>query len=182
MKKIFIITGRTGVGKSTLCEKLEQYFHYPLLSFAGMGKSFASNNGYKRIRDCHLSMDLNEFKTKISAHIFDIIDKQMNTYNNVIIDGLYIEDTLKRLKEKYDCYVVYLRVDDMVRYERISNRLSITLEDAKKENEIKERLKDEVGIDTFIQDADFVIDGSKSVQEVFEIAKKYIKERSFYEK
>lgn len=39
--------------------------------------------------------------------------------------------------------------------------------------------KGEVGIGTFIQDADFVIDGSKSVQEVFEIAKEYIKERSF---
>lgn len=179
MKKIFIITGRTGAGKSTLCEKLEQYFHYPIFSFASMGKSFASNNGYKRIRDCHLSMNLNEFKIKMSTYIFDIIDKQMNTCNCIIVDGLYIDDTLKRLKEKYDCYVVYLRVDDMVRYERISSRLSITLEEAKKENELKERLKDDVGIDTFIQNSDFIIDGNKSILEVCEIAKEYIKERNF---
>ena len=70
MKNIFIITGRTGAGKSTLCQKLEEYFNYPLLSFASMGKKFANANGYNRIRECHQAMELNEFKTKISRAYF----------------------------------------------------------------------------------------------------------------
>ncbi len=70
MKKLFVITGRTGAGKSTLCQKLQEYFNYPLLSFASMGKKFANANGYNRIRECHLAMGLNEFKTKISRAYF----------------------------------------------------------------------------------------------------------------
>ncbi len=70
MKKVFIITGRTGAGKSTLCQKLEKHFNYPLLSFACMGKEFANANGYNRIRECHSEMGLNVFKTKISRAYF----------------------------------------------------------------------------------------------------------------
>lgn len=70
MKNIFIITSRTGARKSTLCQKLEKYFNYPLLSFASMGKKFANANGYNRIRECHQAMKLNEFKTKISRAYF----------------------------------------------------------------------------------------------------------------
>ena len=150
MKKIFIITGRTGAGKSTLCQKLEEYFNYPLLSFASMGKKFANANGYNRIRECHLSMGLNEFKTKISQHILNIINEQLSNSDVVIVDGLYIDDVVRVLKENYNCKMMYLETDNNIRYERISKRLSITIEQAKKENEIKERLKDEVGIDRLI--------------------------------
>lgn len=174
MKKIFIITGRTGAGKSTLCEKLEEYFNYPLLSFANMGKKFANTNGYNRIRECHLAMELNEFKTKMSEYILNIISKQLSRSDVIIIDGLYIDDVVRTLKENYNCKVIYLKTDDVIRYERISQRLSITIEQAKKENEIKERLKDEVGIDTLIENADCIIDGNKTIDEVFEITKKAI--------
>lgn len=75
MKKIYIITGRTGAGKSTLCKKLEEYFNYPLLSFSTMGKEFANLNGYDRIRECHLAMELREFDSKISQYILNVIKK-----------------------------------------------------------------------------------------------------------
>ena len=72
--------------------------------------------------------------------------------------------------------MMYLETDNNIRYERISKRLSITIEQAKKENEIKERLKDEVGIDRLIESADYVIDGNKSINEVFEDAKQFIEQ------
>lgn len=177
MKKIYIITGRTGAGKSTLCQRLEEYFNYPLLSFASMGKKFANENGHNRIRECHLAMGLNEFKTKISQHILNIINEQLTTSDTIIVDGLYIDDVVRLLKENYNCKMMYLKTDDNIRYERISQRLSITIEQAKKENEIKERLKDEVGIDKLIENADYIINGNKSTDEVFEITKQFIEEQ-----
>lgn len=177
MKKIFIITGRTGAGKSTLCQKLEEYFSYPLLSFANMGKKFANENGYNRIRECHLAMELSEFKTKISQYILNIIAEQLNTSDTVIIDGLYIDDVVSTLKENYNCNIMYLNTDDNIRYKRISQRLSITIEQAKKENEIKERLKNEVGIERLIKNADYVINGNKSICEVFEDTKQFIEKQ-----
>ncbi len=73
--------------------------------------------------------------------------------------------------------MIYLKTDDNIRYERISQRLSITIGQAKKENEIKEHLKNEVGIDKLIENADYVIDGNKSEDEVFEATKQFIEEQ-----
>lgn len=176
MKKIFIITGRTGAGKSTLCQRLEEYFKYPLLSFASMGKKFANSNGYNRIRECYLAMGLNEFKTKMSQYILNIINKQLSNSDIVIVDGLYIDDVIGILKENYNCKIIYLRTNNSIRYERISQRLSIAIEEAKKENQIKERLKDEVGIDRLIENADYIINGNKSIDQVFEVTKKFMEE------
>lgn len=75
MKEIYVITGRTGVGKTTLCKRLKEYFNYQLLSFADMGKKFANSNGYNRIRECYMAMELTEFKNKISDHILSIINE-----------------------------------------------------------------------------------------------------------
>lgn len=174
MKKIFIITGRTGAGKSTLCKRLESHFNYPLLTFASMGKKFANANGYNRIRECHLAMGIEVFKREISKHILETISEQLKKCDNVIIDGLYIDDVVSTLKENYNCKMLYLKTDDDIRYERISERLSITIEQAKEENAIKERLKDEVGIEKLIENADYLIDGNKTADEVFEDTKQYI--------
>ena len=127
MKKIFIITGRTGSGKSTLCNKLKKYFNYPLLAFASMGKKFANEHGYNRIRECYLEMELNEFKTKISRHILNMINKELSNNDVIIIDGLYINNVVKILKQNYNCKIIYLKTDDNIRYERISQRLCITI-------------------------------------------------------
>ena len=176
MKKIFIITGKTGAGKTTLCEKLGDYFEYPILSFSDMRKEFAYVNGYKRIRDCYLAMELNDFKTTISEHFLKIIKERLNTNDVIIIDGLYIDEVAKTLMENYNVKIIYLKADDYIRYKRISQKLSITIENAKIENDEKERLKNEVGIETLIKNADIIIDGNKSQYEVFNMTKFFIKE------
>ena len=176
MKKIFIITGRTGAGKTTLCRRLEEYFNYPLLTFAIMGNKFAHANGYNCIKECHLTMGTDKFKTEISKHILDTIYKQLETCDNIIIEGLYIDDAVSKLKEYYKCEIIYLKVQDNIRYKRISQRISSTIEQAKKENEIKEYTKDELGIDILIKNADYIINGNKSTEEVFQDTKQYIEE------
>lgn len=176
MKQIFIITGRTGAGKSTLCKKLQEYFDIPLLSFANMGKEFATKCGYHRIRECHLAMELGEFIEKLSTHTLKTISEQINICNIIIIDGLYITKVLQELKLKYDCKIIYLKVDSKIRYERVSNRLNIPFYQAEEEMKIKEKLKEDVGIDDFIKQANLTVDGSKLIDEVFEFTKKYIKD------
>lgn len=174
MKRIIIITGKTGAGKSTLCKSLQEYFQFPLLSFANMGKEFANKNGYQRIRQCNLDMKLEDFIEGISTHIFDTIDKQLNTCDYILVDGLYIAKTVLKLKEKYECNVIYLQSSDITRYQRIAKRLSITIEHARAENNVKEKLKDDVGIDILIKNSSYTIDGNKSQNEVFNDAKEYI--------
>ncbi len=174
MKEIYIIVGRTGAGKSTLCKKLSEYFNYPLLSFAGMGKKFANLNGYNRIRDCRLGMGLYEFKIRLSEYFINIIKDQMKMNDNIIIDGLYIDILLELLKESWSCKIIHIKTEDIIRYKRVSERLSCTLEQARIENEIKERIKNELGIDQFITNADYIVDGNKTMDEVFLSTKQFI--------
>lgn len=177
MKNIFIITGRTGAGKTTLCKKLEADLNYPLLTFASMGKSFANENGYNKIRECHLAMGKEEFNPKISEYMLNIIKETFNTYDTIIADGLYMYELIRTLKKHYNCTVIYLKLEENIRYERIAQRLESTIEEARKENEIKERLKDDAGIVSVIEDADYIIDGRKKEEDVFDTAKKLIKSR-----
>ncbi|MCX4364294.1 MAG: AAA family ATPase [Bacilli bacterium] len=176
MQEIYIITGRTGAGKSTLCKKLAEFLEYPLLSFANMGKDFANKNGFKRIRECHLAMELSEFKTRMADHILSIIEDELTRHEKVIIDGLYIDTVVFKLKEKYNCKLIYLNTDDEIRYQRVAERLAISIEQAQEENKIKERLKDEVGIRELIKTADYILDGNLSIEEIFNNCCNIIKE------
>lgn len=175
MKKIFIITGRTGAGKTTLCKKLKEALNYPLLTFASMGKSFANENGYNRIRECHLAMPKEEFNTKLSEYMLNILKETLNNCNSVIVDGLYMYELVKTLKKDYNCTIIYLELREKIRYERISQRLKVSLEEAKEENEIKEKLKDDAGIGNLIEEADYTINASQKEEEIFDTAKKIIK-------
>lgn len=174
MKKIIVITGNSGAGKSTVCKRLQEYFNYPLLTFAGMGKEFANKNGYNRIRECHLGMDLEEFIEGISNYIFHTIDKELTTCDIVLVDGLYIAKTVEKLKEKYECHILYLKTSDTIRYERIAERLSTTVEQAKVEDKVKEKLKDDVRMDILIKNSSCTIDGNQSQNKVFNDIKEYI--------
>ncbi len=175
MKKIYIITGRTGSGKSTLCKRLAKELDLTLLSFANMGKKFANNHGYERIRECHLAMELNEFKEKMTNHLLKSIEASLELNDIIMIDGLYIDTVVAKLKEKYQCFLIYLNTNDTVRYQRISQRLSITIEEAQEENKIKERLKDEVGINELIKNADYEINGDNSPENIYEEVYQIIK-------
>ncbi len=174
MKKIFVITSRTGAGKSTLCKHLEDYFHYPLLSFAKMGKKFANANGYNRMRECHLGMPLDEFKTKVTQYFLEEINNCLKDNDVILIDGLYVYEVYKVLKDKYDLNIIHLKTDDTIRYERISKRLSITIEQVKEEDKIKDRLNTDVGINELIGEAQYVVDGNDTIEEVFNSTKKII--------
>lgn len=167
MKELYIITGRTGSGKSTLCKKIAEQFNYTLLSFATMGNKFAKDHGYNRIRECHLDMDLEEFKNKMSNHLLNSIESELKTSDKIIIDGLYFDTVVYKLKESYNCTLIYLNTDDEIRYQRVAERLSIPLDQAREENQIKEQLKDDVGIKELIKTSDYEINGNYSIEEVF---------------
>lgn len=175
MKKIYIITGRTGAGKSTVCARLANEFKFTLLSFAKMGKRFAMGQGYKRIRECYFAMNLDVFKTKMGEHLLHCIEDALKNEDSILIDGLYLDTVVVKLKEKYSCTIIYINTTDAVRYERIADKLSISLEQASEENEIKERLKNEVGINELIKMADYEIDGDASSEKVYQTAGEIIK-------
>ena len=180
MKKIFIVVGRSGAGKSTLCEELEHYFNYPLFSFKSMATKYANENGYSTLREHYSSMDFDKYKILVSEYILNVLTEQLNKNDVVIIDGLYIDTVVEKLENNYNCTIIYLQTDDVIRYERIAQRMSMSIEEAKRENELRTKSTTKLGRDVIIEKANYIIDGNKSKDEVFLTAKKYI-ENCIYE-
>lgn len=83
-------------------------------------------------------------------------------------------DVLEKLKKNYDCKLIYLKTEDSIRYDRLSKRLSITIKQAQEESKIKEYLNNDLGAEEVMALADYVIDGAKSIDEIFEATKQYI--------
>lgn len=172
---IFIIVGHTGAGKTCVAKEISERHDLPVVSFSHCGKSIAQKKGLRRIRDCWNVMDKEDFSAEMASAIFLDLNKKSKISNTIIIEGLYSEKVLNVLKKTYsNVIIVYISVSEKVRLERISNRInqSHTLINkdndliAYKENEIKETIKNYLGLQRIIEQADFVINGEDDLIEV----------------
>lgn len=168
MKKIVLITGRTGAGKSTLCRRISDDSHFQLLSFAKAGKEFAQSKGYEHIRKCYHDLGKEIFAKDFTEFFSKIINDKINSFSNVIIDGLYVESIALRLKEQYSVLIIDIDVPLEVCLQRIFNRENNKSIDVKKEYSSKEELKTHLGNDAIINLADIVIDGTVDPNTIYD--------------
>lgn len=166
-KKIIVIVGHTGAGKSTVSSEIAVRFSMPVISFAECGKIFARNNNYERIRDCWESMHKQEFQKGITATMIESVEQKLSESDVLIIDGIYDSVTLREMKNRYSCVeIVYLGAPDEIRFKRIAKRCGYTMGQVKRENNRKERIKSDLGIDKVLSKADYFIDATDSVQNI----------------
>lgn len=166
-KKIIVIVGHTGAGKSTVSSEIGMRYSLPVISFAECGKMFAKNNNYERIRDCWKSMHKQEFQKGISETMIKNVEQKLSESNVLIIDGIYDSVTIKEMKSRYSCVeIVYLIVPDEIRFKRIAKRCGYTMVQVMKENNRKEHIKSDLGIDKVLSKADYFINAVDSVQNI----------------
>jgi len=167
MKKIVIIVGKTGAGKSTLCRKIADTSQFKLLSFAKAGKEFARSKGYEHIRECYHDLGKEIFAKDFTEFFSQIINDKINSFSNVVIDGLYVESIALRLKEHYSVLIIDIDVPLEICLQRIFNRENNGFIDVKKEYSSKEELKTHLGSNAIIELADIVIDGTDDSDTVY---------------
>ncbi len=166
-KKIMVIVGHTGAGKSTVSSEIGMRYSLPVISFAECGKMFAKNNNHERIRDCWKSMHKQEFQKGISETMIKNVEQKLSESDILIIDGIYDSVTLKEMKSRYSCVeTVYLSVPDEIRFKRIAKRCGYTMVQVMRENNRKERIKLDLGIDKVLSKADYFINAVDSVQNI----------------
>lgn len=160
MKKILVVVGHTGAGKSTICKNISDMYNIPLISFASAGKDFSNNLGYKRIRECYKEIGVEKFKKEFSEFFFNCITDHITKCDALIIDGLYIDDVADICKQNYSTLFVYIDVPKEICVRRVSERMH-TSENVYSEYSLKEDLKEHLGNDAVIANADAIIDGTK---------------------
>ena len=163
---VLIVAGKTGVGKSTITDYINQNYGLYALSFADMGKSFATRHNQKRLRDCYCKMNRDDFVTCLVNDMKETILKTIHEHSIIIIDGLYSYYIIQELKKHNKVIVMYIDADDEVRLSRISRRLQTDNSNAKIENDIKEEIKSVLGNDKIMEMADYFINGNKTLVEV----------------
>lgn len=95
------------------------------------------------------------------------VEQKLSESNVLIIDGIYDSVTLKEMKSRYSCVeTVYLSVPDEIRFKRIAKRSGYTMVQVMRENNRKERIKSDLGIDKVLSKADYYINAVDSVQNI----------------
>ena len=159
MKKILIIVGHTGAGKSTICRYLANLYNASLISFADVGKNFSNDLGYKRIRECYKDIGTTKFKELFSDFFFIKITETLTKCDFLIVDGLYLDDIFSKLKLVYSTLAIYIDVPESVCKMRIANRMGISIGNIDGEYDLKEEMKEKLGNGYVINHADIVVDG-----------------------
>lgn len=166
-KKIIVIVGHTGAGKTTVSSELSALYSLPIVSFANCGKEFAKSNNFERIRDCWTSMGKKQFSEGITRTMMQRVEQVLAESDALIIDGIYDEITIGKIRSRYDdVKSVYLVVPDEIRFNRIAKRCADTMVRVNNENERKEQIKVALGIEKVLSKADYFINATGNVESI----------------
>lgn len=179
MKQILVFVGHTGAGKSTSSRYFSEKYHIPLISFANIGKQFSQELGYARIRECYQAIGLERFSKIFSQYFFLHLSDIFTSHDRIIIDGLYLRSVAANLKLKYNTSFIYIDVPESICHKRVAVRPRLSLDAVAAEYHIKEHMKNELGNEYLIHNADITIDGTQELHAVFDEIEQFILQRHF---
>ena len=160
LKNIYLICGKSGSGKTTIVEKLEQNYGYAVLKSHTTRKPRHSNDTDHIYSDISDYMMAKENDNIIASTVFDhnyywATTEQLNNSDLYVID----KDGIESLYEKYNgsrqLVVIYIDVDNEECINRMKKR-------GDKDSVIWERVKHDASAFTGIELlSDFMINGNK---------------------
>jgi len=169
-KQVLIIVGQSGVGKSLLSKKLSITKNYPLLVCSEIGTTLAKEKyGGLSFAECFYLPNLNEYINDLNKYILSCVISNFTCMNasTLVIDGMVSIGALELLKiEGFDVKILLLDTSYELRIERIMKRRYCSRLEAEHEAEIKYFRKKCLGIDKIVKLADYVLDGSKPIDEI----------------
>ena len=160
LKNIYLICGKSGSGKTTVVEKLEQNYGYAVLKSYTTRKQRHPNDTDHIYSDISDYMAAKEENNIIASTVFDhnyywATTEQLNNSDLYVIDKYGIESLYEKYHGSRHLVVIYIDVDNDECITRMKKR-------GDKDSVIWERVKHDasafIGIDKL---SDFIIDGGK---------------------
>lgn len=160
LKNIYLVCGKSGSGKTTIVEKLEQNYGYAVLKSHTTRKPRYPNDTDHIYSDISDYMVAKENDDIIASTVFDhnyywATIEQLNNCDLYVIDKAGIESLYKKYNGNRQLIVIYIDVDNDECITRMKKR-------GDKDTVVWERVKhDEEAFKDIEKLSDFIIDGNK---------------------
>ena len=116
------LCGKMGSGKSYIAKLFSEKHNSKIISFAGKVKKLANELFDMKEKDRNLLLDLSQKMKEIDKNVWvNIVKKEINKYENIVIDDLRFPNEYQMLKD-LDFIVIRLKIDKDLQIDRLSNK------------------------------------------------------------
>lgn len=162
--KIFLMTGPSASGKSTIAEQISSNLQIPIIREREILHRIALSQGFSRTRHwlAAVGVDeaLNEALTKTLSSVGEIEQE------GVILDGSYDARLTQALnKEGNEVFIIAISTREELRRERIAKRMGVDPDEALAEMRFIDEFKYKSGMAEIVEKADVTIDNNLSLDE-----------------
>lgn len=178
---IFLFTAPSASGKTTISKAVSEKYNLPRIDLHQILHDLASEQGYMRARDWVVSVGIEEVLNLTQIRIFEEIEINKNI-RGVIVDEIIDEDTLNLIKHIYpesNIRIIYIQTGRNNRIKYISKRIDAENEEqGEEEIQFIDHLKQKLGIDRVIEQADIRIFNDGRIEDAVGEVSEYV-ERVF---
>lgn len=162
--RILVVIGRSGAGKTSLSSALASEIGCEKLGFSYAGRELAKTRQGK-----------NDF-LQLEEYIYNCILNALRYSRLLVLDGLASENIYNHLISKGNLVsIIHLDVPEKTRIKRIAKREGCSYEEAMVIEKIKEKGKNNSGIEYIISKADITINGLKKPNTILKQVLQYYK-------
>lgn len=165
--KIFIISGYSCAGKSTVIEALKKLKDYDILKFGTIHKETVKNNGYDFAKNWIKEKGFKPYEEQLLLHFSNKISK-CDRDSIIIIDGLFSYKCFEFLRQipGIEIINIVLKTDVEVRKHRMMQREKMDYETASGHLLRTDCIKERAGLSKILNNSDYIIDGNETPEKI----------------
>lgn len=160
-----VLTGKSGVGKSTLARTFSEREHMPLFSLGGFERDYARSLGYNDIVRFERELGLNNAYYNLIPPMLRRISELGQ--HGIVIEGVYDPNLYKQIQMLFEHRTVLAEITatKKLRIKRKAEKDNLTLRDAKSHIEQLDVHKELVGSAELSRRIDLKIANTKDIEQ-----------------
>jgi len=169
--KVLLITGQSGVGKTTISKACSKRLHAMYLRSRDIARHLAHVQGYTRARDWIGTVGAQQAIREIDDYILTSVDNAKSA-EVVVVDGAYDSRLVAELGQRIkpaDIHIVEVTASRDDRIQRTAEDIHVDTPASIKEMEFLDDLKKQVGVSEVINKAELVVESNPDISSALDV-------------